>query len=183
MLASEWWSSRHFCGLWVPVTIHIICATESGRRMVFATCLRKSCMIFSLNRFGQQTLFSASGENLQIIDIRRLHHWGCWCQSLTEYTVSTHQSKQILGLTSSSLGSTYHLQKHPHSLQVLIPAHPIISYKKICALWGNGYFWGCLNRWQPELRLRYGDGHEDVERSVRFFNCDGAVLRYCILVP
>eukprot|EP00434_Breviolum_minutum_P038582 symbB.v1.2.034232.t1/scaffold4386.1/size40349/2 len=45
----------------------------------------------------------------------------------------------------------------------------------------NGYFWGCLNRWQPELRLRYGDGHEDVERSVRFFNCDGAVLRYCFL--
>jgi len=45
----------------------------------------------------------------------------------------------------------------------------------------NGYFWGCLNRRQPELRLRYGDGHEDVERSVRFFNCDGAVLRYCFL--
>eukprot|EP00435_Cladocopium_sp_Y103_P045045 s2176_g12.t2 len=42
----------------------------------------------------------------------------------------------------------------------------------------NGFFWGCLNRHLPELRLRLGDGHEDVERSVRFYQRDGALLRY-----
>eukprot|EP00438_Fugacium_kawagutii_P017874 Skav216094 [mRNA] locus=scaffold2042:219698:224820:- [translate_table: standard] len=45
----------------------------------------------------------------------------------------------------------------------------------------NGFFWGCLNRHLPELRLRFGDGHEDVERSVRHFQRDGAVLRYRFL--
>jgi hypothetical protein len=35
-----------------------------------------------------------------------------------------------------------------------------------------------LNRHLPELQLRLGDGHEDVERSVRFYQRDKALLRY-----
>jgi len=42
----------------------------------------------------------------------------------------------------------------------------------------NGYFWGCRNRKDPGLLLRYGDGHEDIERTLRFFSRDGKVLRY-----
>lgn len=42
----------------------------------------------------------------------------------------------------------------------------------------NGFFWGCLIQKDPKLLLRYGDGHEDVERTVRYFQRDGAVLRY-----
>merc|ERR1712187_126464 len=42
----------------------------------------------------------------------------------------------------------------------------------------NGFFWGCRVRHNPELLLRYGDGHEDIERTVRYFNLDGVVLRY-----
>lgn len=45
----------------------------------------------------------------------------------------------------------------------------------------NGFFWGCLNRHLPELQLRLGDGHEDVERSVRFYQRDKALLRYRFL--
>eukprot|EP00913_Durusdinium_trenchii_P018480 g17362.t1 len=54
----------------------------------------------------------------------------------------------------------------------------------------NGFFWGCINRhaeetflrcWVLELRIRFGDGHEDVERSARFFRHDGALLRYRFL--
>jgi len=42
----------------------------------------------------------------------------------------------------------------------------------------NGFFWGCCVRHAPELLLRHGDGREDVERTVRFFQLDGAVLRF-----
>jgi len=42
----------------------------------------------------------------------------------------------------------------------------------------NGFFWGCRIRKTPKLSLRYGDGHEDIERTVRYFDLDGAVLRY-----
>lgn len=42
----------------------------------------------------------------------------------------------------------------------------------------NGFFWGCLNRKTPELRLLSGDGHEDVERTCRYVQKDGAVFRY-----
>ena len=42
----------------------------------------------------------------------------------------------------------------------------------------NGFFWGCIVRHLPELELRHGDGHEDVERTVRFYQLDGVVLRY-----
>lgn len=42
----------------------------------------------------------------------------------------------------------------------------------------NGFFWGCRVRHDPRLLLRYGDGREDVERSVRHFDLDGAVLRF-----
>ncbi|CAK0788792.1 unnamed protein product [Prorocentrum cordatum] len=41
------------------------------------------------------------------------------------------------------------------------------------ALDAKGY-----RRHREELLLRHGDGHEDVERTVRFFQLDGAVLRY-----
>ena len=39
----------------------------------------------------------------------------------------------------------------------------------------------CAPENQQELRLRLGDGHEDVERSLRFFQRDGALLRYRFL--
>jgi len=42
----------------------------------------------------------------------------------------------------------------------------------------NGFFWGCRNRRHEDLLLRYGDGHEDAERTLRYFARDGAVLRY-----
>lgn len=42
----------------------------------------------------------------------------------------------------------------------------------------NGFFWGCLNRKLKQLELQHGDGHEDVERTVRYFSHDGLVLRY-----
>merc|ERR1712061_597065 len=42
----------------------------------------------------------------------------------------------------------------------------------------NGFFWGCRIRKSTELELKYGDGHEDVERSLRHFRMDGVVLRY-----
>jgi len=42
----------------------------------------------------------------------------------------------------------------------------------------NGFFWGCIVRKKPSLELRHGDGHEDVERTVRYLDSDGAVLRY-----
>ena len=42
----------------------------------------------------------------------------------------------------------------------------------------NGYFWGCFIRHAPQLYLQYGDGHEDVERSVRFYDFDGVVIRF-----
>eukprot|EP00440_Ansanella_granifera_P020696 gb/GFBE01022469.1/.p1 GENE.gb/GFBE01022469.1/~~gb/GFBE01022469.1/.p1 ORF type:complete len:518 (+),score=88.59 gb/GFBE01022469.1/:1-1554(+) len=42
----------------------------------------------------------------------------------------------------------------------------------------NGFFWGCLNRHSEDLILQFGDGHEDVERTVRYYQKDGAVLRY-----
>jgi len=42
----------------------------------------------------------------------------------------------------------------------------------------NGFFWGCRNRKNPKLLLRCGDGHEDVERTVRYFDMDEKVLRY-----
>jgi len=45
----------------------------------------------------------------------------------------------------------------------------------------NGFFWGCLNRHSEDLLLKFGDGHEDVERSVRYFQKDGVVLRYRFL--
>jgi len=37
--------------------------------------------------------------------------------------------------------------------------------------WGlcNGFFWGCLNRKSSDLRLLRGDGHEDFERTCRFW--------------
>ena len=36
--------------------------------------------------------------------------------------------------------------------------------------------WGCLNRKLPGLFWRYGDGHADIERTLRFV--DGRVFRY-----
>ncbi|CAK0791467.1 unnamed protein product [Prorocentrum cordatum] len=42
----------------------------------------------------------------------------------------------------------------------------------------NGFFWGCLNRRSTDLRLMFGDGHEDVERTCRYVQKDGAVFRY-----
>lgn len=45
----------------------------------------------------------------------------------------------------------------------------------------NGFFWGCLIRHSEDLVLRFGDGHEDVERTVRHFQKDQAVLRYRFL--
>eukprot|EP00746_Dinoflagellata_sp_MGD_P001205 gnl/MRDRNA2_/MRDRNA2_102244_c0_seq1.p1 gnl/MRDRNA2_/MRDRNA2_102244_c0~~gnl/MRDRNA2_/MRDRNA2_102244_c0_seq1.p1 ORF type:complete len:484 (-),score=67.95 gnl/MRDRNA2_/MRDRNA2_102244_c0_seq1:187-1638(-) len=42
----------------------------------------------------------------------------------------------------------------------------------------NGFLWGCRNRHDVALHLKYGDGHEDVERSVRFFHMDGVLVRY-----
>eukprot|EP00929_Paragymnodinium_shiwhaense_P037808 TRINITY_DN20078_c0_g2_i1.p1 TRINITY_DN20078_c0_g2~~TRINITY_DN20078_c0_g2_i1.p1 ORF type:complete len:412 (+),score=124.64 TRINITY_DN20078_c0_g2_i1:80-1315(+) len=42
----------------------------------------------------------------------------------------------------------------------------------------NGFFWGCIIRHDASLELRHGDGHEDVERSVRHYAQDGVVLRF-----
>eukprot|EP00439_Symbiodinium_sp_Y106_P019477 s1468_g2.t1 len=42
----------------------------------------------------------------------------------------------------------------------------------------NGFAYGYLNRHSNEFRSVYGSPTEDVERSCRFFNADGIVLRY-----
>merc|ERR1712232_241014 len=42
----------------------------------------------------------------------------------------------------------------------------------------NGFFWGCRIRKIPDLELCYGDGHEDIERTVRYLHLDNAVFRY-----
>lgn len=42
----------------------------------------------------------------------------------------------------------------------------------------NGFFWGCRIRKNPQLLLCHGDGHEDIERTVRYLDLDGAVFRY-----
>jgi len=42
----------------------------------------------------------------------------------------------------------------------------------------NGFIWGCLVRKAPELCLRHGDGHEDIERTLRYLDADGQVFRY-----
>merc|ERR1719356_2010935 len=42
----------------------------------------------------------------------------------------------------------------------------------------NGFIWGCRLRKTPALTLRYGDGHEDVERTLRYIHLDGFVFRY-----
>lgn len=42
----------------------------------------------------------------------------------------------------------------------------------------NGFFWGCIVRHDSRLRLQHGDGHEDVERTVRYFDLDGVVIRF-----
>ncbi|CAE6972893.1 ppsA [Symbiodinium sp. CCMP2592] len=55
--------------------------------------------------------------------------------------------------------------------------HNVLFTNGLC----NGFFWGCLNRHDEDLTLKYGDGHEDVERSVRYFQKDGAVLRYSFI--
>lgn len=42
----------------------------------------------------------------------------------------------------------------------------------------NGFIWGCLVRKTPALELRHGDGHEDIERTLRYLDVDGQVFRY-----
>ncbi|CAE7441170.1 ppsA [Symbiodinium natans] len=52
--------------------------------------------------------------------------------------------------------------------------HHVLMTNGLC----NGFFWGCLNRHSEDLMLKHGDGHEDVERSVRYFDKDGVVVRF-----